>query len=409
MLIFLSFEIMKIKKASKTTLLMILILLSAITIPTILIKNKNKDEENVKTDSESIKISENADFERLNIDGEGTFENPYMIKNLRFSNYLAGICIRNTTAYFTITNCEFLFNTMGILIVLATGRGNISKNFFYGSKLTGLEIVMSRNLIIAENQFHNDGMYFLVNNFQAQKITLKDNKINGKKLGYFVARKNLVIQETEEYGQLIFINCSNFTVEKLVFSNTSIGLQIYNCKNSIVKNCTFMNNNYGLKTHYSSTLNINDCLFLTNNFPIYFDRSQNFSLERNHFLNNEGSAMFWVTHNSIIQNNTFSSNHRKGLELYSSSYNKISFNNFSWNSQEGVGISGDSMENTIHHNIFQLNNPQAFSDGQNNIWFDSFTDHGNWWSDYSGDDAYLVPGPENTYDLFPHQLSELFH
>ncbi|MHA1954761.1 MAG: hypothetical protein ACW96U_12525, partial [Candidatus Heimdallarchaeaceae archaeon] len=90
------------------------------------------------------------------------------------------------------------------------------------------------------------------------------------------------------------------------------------------------------------------------------------------------------------------------------SYCEVAFNNFSWNYQEGLRIYGDSAENHIHHNIFQLNSFQAFSSGQNNTWFDSLNNHGNWWSDYIGDDAYLIPGSEKTYDLFPHRLDELF-
>ena len=403
-------ERLKQKKVIKTILLISIILISTITLTTVLIRKITREEDNQLIDSEPITISEDLDFEKLNISGEGTPENPYLIENLRFSNHNTGISIKKTTVHFTITNCEFLYNSAGIRIVLVNeGRGNITKNTFSGSSRSGLEIYYSTYLVVAENQFYNDGMYFNVNGFQGQKIILKDNKINGKKIGFFVARKNLVFQDTHEYGQLIFNSCSNLTFEGINIDDTSNGIQIYQCQNITIMNSNFKGNNMGIRTEFSSDIRIVDCSFRENDHPTILTNGENYTLERNYFFNNTDSAGLIGSEKNVIHNNTFSFSHKDGLSVYHSSYSEILFNNFSWNSLEGLHIYGESSDNFIHHNIFQYNTPNAASYGQNNIWFDALNDHGNWWSDYLGDDAYLIPGSENAYDLFPLQLSELFN
>ncbi|MHA1205673.1 MAG: hypothetical protein ACTSSL_12180 [Candidatus Heimdallarchaeaceae archaeon] len=48
--------------------------------------------------------------------------------------------------------------------------------------------------------------------------------VNGKPLGYFVNASNMVIDQSDYYGQLILINCSHLTIANQNLSYTDIGL-----------------------------------------------------------------------------------------------------------------------------------------------------------------------------------------
>jgi parallel beta-helix repeat protein len=81
------------------------------------------------------------------------------------------------------------------------------------------------------------------------------------------------------------------------------------------------------------------------------------------------------------------------------------YNRFQRNTEHGLYLNYQSDGNLIHHNDFIKNNlggySQAYDDGQNNIFYDSNTNEGNFWSNYIGSGGYLIDGESNSIDLYP--------
>ncbi len=73
----------------------------------------------------------------------------------------------------------------------------------------------------------------------------------------------------------------------------------------------------------------------------------------------------------------------------------------------GVYIDSKSSNHIIHHNDFIDNFPddsrlsQACSYGENNIWYDTELNEGNYWNEHSGDGNYTIAGEEICCDPYP--------
>jgi hypothetical protein len=100
----------------------------------------------------------------------------------------------------------------------------------------------------------------------------------------------------------------------------------------------------------------------------------------------------------------------------------ITYNFLKDSSQHGLAIIGASSFNFIHHNKFIDNSlentytitdsrtgeisSQGYDEGNQNMWHDANTGHGNWWSDYFGGDVYEIDGSANSIDLYPQQINQ---
>ncbi len=73
----------------------------------------------------------------------------------------------------------------------------------------------------------------------------------------------------------------------------------------------------------------------------------------------------------------------------------------------GIALETNSHNISIIENWFGPNNTQnAQDDGEENIWYDEYCQMGNYWSDYSGEGPYLIPGSAGSVDLYPKSLAD---
>jgi len=164
------------------------------------------------------------------------------------------------------------------------------------------------------------------------------------------------------------------------------GISTRYSNNAIIEDNTCENCGTGISSFRSNNTDIlrNTCDDNNEGIMIY---SQDCLLEDNNLNHNfvgimiMGSQTLEVTGISVISN-TVTSSMVYGIEFYSYTTN-----------------------NVIHHNVFQDNalggTSQAYDVGTNNIWYDTSTNQGNYWSDWSGSGSYSIDGSAGSEDPYP--------
>ncbi|TFG02161.1 MAG: hypothetical protein EU542_05580 [Promethearchaeota archaeon] len=122
-------------------------------------------------------------------------------------------------------------------------------------------------------------------------------------------------------------------------------------------------------------------------------------------------------HNNIIRDASY-----QGINIRYSDSNLITNNHIINSKQHGIAIVGSSANNVIHHNKLEGNSwhnsydidggppqgpptSQGYDEGSNNIWYNSESQEGNYWSDYFGIGSYFIDGSANAIDLFPYHTT----
>ncbi len=196
-----------------------------------------------------------------------------------------------------------------------------------------------------------------------------------------------------------------------IFNNTCqnnyYGIVIYKSANvSLDSNLCTKNNRNGITLHKSGNVIFNDNTCTQNNYRgIDLWDSGYATLSKNLCSQNYDAGLYLsYSGNSILNDNTCAQNHHRGIYLEHSSNITLSNNILIDNTGYGISLGRGCEDNTIHHNSF-LNNSQgatqASDDGSINQWYDSATDEGNYWSDYSGSGAYQIDGDAGATDPYP--------
>ena len=201
----------------------------------------------------------------------------------------------------------------------------------------------------------------------------------------------------------------------------------YSGSSTIVNNTCNYNNSDGIRLwdSGSSTIVNNTCNY-NNGDGIYLEDSDNPTVTNN-TCNNNGNGIHLYNRGSTIINNTCNNNNYvgikfqfassstvtnntcnnndRGIYLYYSAFCDVTYNLIQANEGYGVYLRSNSHTNLIHHNTFVANNlggtSQAFDDCTDNIWNDTATLEGNYWSDWSGIGSYSIDGSASSSDLCP--------
>ena len=223
----------------------------------------------------------------------------------------------------------------------------LDNNICTYNKMRGAIAYASNNSIFINNTFSYNAQRGLVTQFSYNNTaTLNQCNFN----------MNVGISGGQDLQiNIIKNNCSN---------NGIAGIEIGRSLNVTISNNTLTGSKFGLTTGAPRFFNISFNEISNNNIGIQF----------------AGKAEFGFSENCTIYRNLISDNLNYGIVIYNGKFN------------------------SIHHNSFINNNQgtiQAFDSGFSNLWYDSITEKGNFWSDFSGIGTYTIAGPALAEDLYP--------
>lgn len=371
-----------------------------------------------------------------------------LINNTCTDNFYEGIRLDQSSNIVLMKNtCN---NNHHGIYLLNSNNLIIYNNTFSKSLLFGITLKSVTNTCLKNNTFYECGLSISQNTIDDYfSLTVENNWINGKLLGYFINSSGAIIS-SPIYNQLFLINCSDMIVSNQDIVNASDGLTLTYCENTTITNNHIKNSHSGiqLSSSFNVTLTKNTCEYnwygisvhdsnicsLTNNTCNYnehegisLEDSSHITLTNNtcnyndvdgidisHSTNvigienicyyNDWAGISLSSSEAFLTNNEINYNDH-GLILGHSDNCLITYNVFKENTDYAISLLYESDYNKIHHNNFIDNKSgatsQAEDEWENNKWYDSSTHKGNYWSDWSGSGDYEIDGNANAVDLYP--------
>ncbi len=362
-------------------------------------------------------------------------DNCKVIDNECYSNGYYGIYIKYSVD--TTVNFNYIHDNSRRGIYLQGGADNsIINNTLYYNRWEGINNELAARTIIVNNTLTKDGFDISAPGDLAvyDELNVENNTVNDKPLGFFRDLIDATISG-DFYGQIIMAYCSNISISNVHIMDTSRALIFRYCNSINITNNDFNANNYGsiYFTHSSSifiqnntcsnnrnyggiyAISSNDIIikdnFASNNqFGIYLLNSvTDFKVINNTLFGNswynsrfQGTSYGIITNNSIAFGTGGSS--ATGTILYSCTNTNVTYNIFHANYAYALYVDSASANNVIHHNTFTENggtSSQAYDEGTNNIWYDTITLEGNYWSDWSELGNYTIDGAARSNDTYP--------
>lgn len=284
--------------------------------------------------------------------GSGEPGNPIMISNYWISFSYEGITIMNVDLHFAITDCDI----------------HDTDSEYWGS--TGIKLINCSNGLIEGSQAHmKDTGIFICDSFN---IRISHTTTHDCYTGLTVMESQFVYVENNNFGWNDWVGV-NFT---------------------LTDQCTLVEN---------SIISIPD-------YAVVCVRDKSTYIRDNNITSNlwdeemfEGVCIFSHDSWNIAINDNFVDECQFGLEMIMTNGSWIWENSFS-NSTECSVYLGEGTYNitVVNNTIGPTSGSNAYDSGTENSWDDSYSQIGNFWSDYSGIGYYFIPGPAGSIDHFPN-------
>ncbi|TXT54244.1 MAG: hypothetical protein BAJATHORv1_80051 [Candidatus Thorarchaeota archaeon] len=230
---------------------------------------------------------------------------------------------------------------------------SLLNNSFSSKESPGLTIGTSEDISLENLRFNQTGLHLEGAVAKAWEINITDVKVDGKDIGYFWNASDISVN-TDNYGQLIFANCSNVTLSNFV-SASPIGPQLAFCNNSVIERCDFEPRFDPLMVQDSINITVSNCTFNGSLNCLQIADALNVTFIGNTIDSLENTGVYAVrVSNSTFLENTIKDNEKEGFDFFNVSYSSISCNTFQNNEEDGVEISESGFTN-ITSNVFSSN------------------------------------------------------
>ena len=308
-----------------------------------------------------------------------------------YNNIQDGIDVSYNSDDSIISNNTCYLNRRGISLDNSNHK-IVANNTIHDNSEAGIYELMCPNSEFSNNKLTNDGFFIFetsISNYQTLAFT--NNLVNNKELGFFTSTNNLALT-LPIYGQFIFIECKNISIENQVIPNTDDAILLRNCENTTISNCIISGCETGIYSSQSNETFIEDNIIASCSKGIYLYNSprskifnttcslnsigidlsnsqceikENFITENSEIgikISGSSSLPFNITDNEInenqdgvlisnvnhqlqIRNNEVNENSGNALKLVSSSLINVSNNSMNWNNL------GMYLENTDNCNF----------------------------------------------------------
>ncbi|NHJ06271.1 MAG: hypothetical protein EAX90_15700 [Candidatus Heimdallarchaeota archaeon] len=176
-------------------------------------------------ESEPLLIDSNTDFDANNFTGEGTENNPYIIKNLNITatGTTMAIEIKSTTAYFIIRDCLIVSEYIGIGVQnIAFGTCEITSNIIISSTGDGggISLYSLGGCNITDNQCSNfmQGIHLnVVNDCLIKGNNLIANNYQGINIRY--SNRNEILYNTIRYSAQHGLALVGTSYDNIIYQN----------------------------------------------------------------------------------------------------------------------------------------------------------------------------------------------
>lgn len=219
------------------------------------------------------------------------------------------------------------------------------------------------NISIFNNKFINDGILFgrgdVDSDLKHYQHNIYNNTVNDKPLVYLENKNNYVF--SEEVGQLILVNSTNVTINKIRINNTDFPIIFAYCNN-----CKIINSKIDSCTGEIWLTNCDKLIIEKNNISniamgvcLQFNSNNN-SIQKNNILNCtlSGIALQSNSKNNKITDNFIAYNN-KGISIEESEKNNISNNTIYENTKGGLILSKSDKNDIFYNNFIGNNKPSA--------------------------------------------------
>ena len=263
----------------------------------------------------------------------------------------------------------------------------------------GVKADMSGDHFITDNILVNNDygiyLYQTPSNSTVVGNTLHGNSMFGIKLGGSSnnnVSNNYISDST--YGVKVDDTSEYNSIEGNTISETSYGIDVSYSSNNDVDQNNVSGKIIGIYSRYSDDVNIRNNTILECGRGIrLYQTSNNLVLGNTMVQNGQGIQLVYGSSNTVDSN--LASNNDWGITTFDADGNNIIQNTASYNDYCGIDLTTSSTGNTIALNNIIQNAMQMHQDSTSggNFWYKTITGdkHGNYWSDYEGEDTTEPP------------------
>ena len=378
--------------------------------------------------------------------GSGTWNDPYIIENLKISGFGVGygIYIYNSNVSFIIQDCLIVNSNTGIylenvnnsrlinnncsninwgILLESSNNNTISGNTANGNIYEGIYLTESMGNNLSGNTANDNGDSGIHLTTECMSNTLSGNIANDNgDSGIYIEEdcySNTISENTAndngDSGILLVYYCINNNISgNTANGNGYSGIYIEeDCSNNNISgNIANNNDDTGIYIYDSCSNTISGNIANSNNFYgiLIYDSCSNNTISGNTANdNNYGIYIEYDCINNTISGNIANNNDDTGIYLESDcDYNNIK-NNIFHNNTLGIFIDSNCDNNSIYKNFFLENGKHAEDDGTDNKW--NSTSIGNYWDNWTTpddnndgivDDSYtFIGGSAGSIDYLP--------
>lgn len=228
---------------------------------------------------------------------------------------------------------------------------------------------------------------------------------------------------------ILLDNCSSASIEKSTIWGFDVGICLSNSIHTLVNRTEVFESFFGVFVNHSSYVRLHSLDIVMCGVGVRLNHTRRASidqtiidhctysgiegiydsgthLQHNVIIGSEVGVAFALNGNWVFEESAIWSC-ETGIQASQSSGGFVIRALIKECSMLGIRLEASSTNISIVENWFGPNNTQnAQDDGEANTWYEDILQIGNYWSDYSGEGPYTIPGSAGSVDLFPTSLED---